>query len=466
MKKNGFAYLLGFSALVLAGIAAFFSVTGLAKLFSGAFWAVVVMTSGLELAKLVATSFLYRYWSNIGKAFRAYMTIGVIVLMMITSAGIYGFLSSAYSVTSDKLGKVDGQVELLEKKKDNIKSEADRIKSIMDNKSNRANALTALRTSQESRIDTLYKKGLVTSARKTEQIIKDANSDIEKTNRQIDSLSTKMQAVLDSAGRIDMKVLELKSSDIKGEVGPLKYIAALTGKDMGSIVNFFILLLIFVCDPLAVCLIIATNKVMMESNIKEEIKISEKNINESLEINVNKIPVNDLESKEVITQEEQVVKKSIKYIEGEAGEFKKTEEKTIEPIVEEYKRYDLVTIPKEVALEAKEEIKEEEIKESVVEKVNNVKSNSDEMTDSKKTKYIEFLEVLYKDGQIVKEDLIPEYKVFCTSLQVKKVEFDENEIKDFLTLCIMLKIITIDEEKARGKALKTYEQAQAIIKML
>lgn len=231
------------------------------------------MVSGLELAKLTVTSFLYRYWSKLNKGFKSYLIIAVTILMIITSAGIYGFLSSAYSSTSDQLSQVDGQIVLLEKKKENLNSSIVRIKEIIDTKSKRINILTSLRTTQESRIDTLYKKLMITGVRKTEQIIKNADFEIEKTNHQIDSLSRVNQNITNSIGKIDVKILELQSSNIKGEIGPLKYIAILTGQNIDTVVNFFILLLIFVCDPLAVCLVIATNKVLLE---KEEIKVEEK----------------------------------------------------------------------------------------------------------------------------------------------------------------------------------------------
>lgn len=263
--KNKFAYLLAFSASILVCIAAYFSITGFAKLFSGAFYEMLVMVSGLELAKLVVTSFLYRYWEKISKVFRTYLLIAISILMIITSAGVYGFLSSAYSITSDKLGQTDSNIEIYEKKKESMNDVNNRIKSIIDSKNNRINTLTQLRTTQESRIDTLYKKNLITSARKTEQIIKESNAEIEKNNKQIDSLNTIVQAALDSSNRIDLKILELKGSDIQGEVGPLKYISRLTNSSMETVVNFFILLLVFVCDPLAVCLVIATNKVLLES---------------------------------------------------------------------------------------------------------------------------------------------------------------------------------------------------------
>ena len=91
-----FPYLVGLSALLVAGSAAFYSVFGLSKLFSGATFAVIIMAGSLEFAKLVSASFLYRYWTKVNGWLKYYMTIGVVILVLITSAGIFGFLSNAY----------------------------------------------------------------------------------------------------------------------------------------------------------------------------------------------------------------------------------------------------------------------------------------------------------------------------------------------------------------------------------
>ena len=97
MENSKYFYIwIGLSALFIAGSAAAFSVYGLAKLFSGAFISVVIMASALELGKLVTASFLYRYWNMINWFQKVYMTIATIVLIFITSAGIFGYLSNAY----------------------------------------------------------------------------------------------------------------------------------------------------------------------------------------------------------------------------------------------------------------------------------------------------------------------------------------------------------------------------------
>ena len=107
LKKGFLPFLIGFSALSVSGSAAFYSVFGLSKLFAGASTEVIIMAGSLEVAKLVTASLLYQYWSEINKYLRFYLTIATITLVLITSMGIYGFLSAAYQDTFNQLTYVD-----------------------------------------------------------------------------------------------------------------------------------------------------------------------------------------------------------------------------------------------------------------------------------------------------------------------------------------------------------------------
>ena len=104
-------------ALSVAGCAAYFSVWGLSQLFAGASTAVIIMASILEIGKIVTTTALHTYWSKLAKGLRLYLTISVGVLMLITSAGIYGFLSNAYQKTANKLEIHEGELGVLDAKK-------------------------------------------------------------------------------------------------------------------------------------------------------------------------------------------------------------------------------------------------------------------------------------------------------------------------------------------------------------
>ena len=92
----GFIIILALSTLSLAGVAGYFSIYGLAAIFSGVFWPVVIMGTSLEVSKLVAVSYLYRYWKDTSRILAGYLIAAIFVLMLITSAGIFGFLSMGY----------------------------------------------------------------------------------------------------------------------------------------------------------------------------------------------------------------------------------------------------------------------------------------------------------------------------------------------------------------------------------
>ena len=102
LKSRIFPLIIAFSALSVSASAAFYSVSGLSKLFAGASLAVIIMASSLEISKLVTASLLYQYWDKLNKILRTYLTIATIVLVLITSMGIYGFLSAAYQEIANK----------------------------------------------------------------------------------------------------------------------------------------------------------------------------------------------------------------------------------------------------------------------------------------------------------------------------------------------------------------------------
>jgi hypothetical protein len=263
--KIKFSFLVALSAALVAGCAAYYSVFGLSQLFAGAGVAVIIMASSLEFSKVVAVSFLHRYWNKISGGLKIYLTAGVFILICVTSAGIYGFLSNAYQKTANKLEISEGQLSVLGNKKDLFQKNIDDNQKVIDTKNKRLQQLSDLRTTQETRIDA----ATTNSARnKGRGDIKAANDEIQKLNGEIDNLTIKNTSLLDSVNLYSTKAIESKSNDnAAGEVGPLKYLAQLTGYPMDKVVNWFILLLIFVFDPLAVSLVIATNKVLeLEKN--------------------------------------------------------------------------------------------------------------------------------------------------------------------------------------------------------
>jgi len=269
-----FKYIMLITAIIIAITSAGFSIFGLSQLFAGASTAVIIMASILELGKIVTTTALHTYWDKLAKGLRIYLTISVGVLMIITSVGIYGFLSNAYQKTANKLEIHEGELGVLNGKKIVFeKSLADNQK-IIDGKTKRLDQLSNLRTNQESRLDGSTSNRARNSVRSD---IASANSEIQKLTLDIDELNVKNSVLSDSISSYNVKGLEKKANNaIAGEVGPLKYISELTGVPMSNVVNYMILLLIFVFDPLAVALILITNKVfILETGhvIEEETKV-------------------------------------------------------------------------------------------------------------------------------------------------------------------------------------------------
>jgi hypothetical protein len=258
--KFKFSLLVAISAALIAGCAAYYSVFGLSQLFAGASLAVIIMASSLEFSKVVAVSFLHKYWNKISVGLKIYLTFGVFILICVTSAGIYGFLSNAYQKTAHKLEISEGQSNILVGKKTLFEKNIQDNNNIITTKSTRLEQLNQLRTNQEVRLDGATTN---TNRNRARNDISGSNQEIQKLNQEIDNLNLKNSSLSDSINFYSNKLIELKSNDtVSSEIGPLKYLSQLTGQPMDKVVNWFILLLIFVFDPLAVALVIATNRVI------------------------------------------------------------------------------------------------------------------------------------------------------------------------------------------------------------
>ena len=249
MENSKYFYIwIGLSALLIAGSAAAFSVYGLAKLFSGAFLSVVIMAGSLELGKLVTASFLYRYWNMINWFQKVYMTIATIVLVFITSAGIFGYLSNAYQGATLEFEKQSTELLMID----------DRLEQLQDDK-------LFLKQELDQQVESLP-ENYITAKRKLRE---DYNPQIRGVNEEILDIKTR---------KADLEI-QLVSTGV--DVGPAIYLARTFGTDIDTVVKFFIFILIFVFDPLAVMLVIAYNQALivrnknLESIPPEEKKISD-----------------------------------------------------------------------------------------------------------------------------------------------------------------------------------------------
>lgn len=262
MKKGLLAYLTPVFALILAGIVGYYSVYGLSKLFAGAATAVIILGATLESVKILGTALLHTYWKKFNWWVKTYMVIGVFMLMGITSMGVYGLLTSAYKSTSDDLAGIETKVELIEQKKLNLQSSIDSKNDQVEYKTDRMTQLVELRTQQEIRLDSLVANHHWQNANLTREEIKKANDQIEILEAEIDTLYMDITVLKDSMAGFDLDIIEIRSSSsATSELGPLMYLSELTGKPMDKIINWFMLLIIFVADPFAIILVIATTKI-------------------------------------------------------------------------------------------------------------------------------------------------------------------------------------------------------------
>lgn len=233
-RSKNFHWFLGIAAFLIAGSAGFFSVFGLSKLFSGAALSVIIMAGSLEFGKLVTAAFLYRYWDKVSFLQKIYLTVATIVLILITSGGIYGYLSNAYQGATVGFEKQSTKLLALEERLENLAEDKKFLKEDLE----------------------FQLKELPDNYRTAKRKLRESyNPQIQEVNQQVLNIKS------------EISDLELQLIDTGVDVGPAIYLAKVFKSDVDTVVSFFMLVLIFVFDPLAVMLVIAFNQVLM---IKEE----------------------------------------------------------------------------------------------------------------------------------------------------------------------------------------------------
>tara|TARA_R110002020_G_C16148421_1_gene762461 strand:- start:191 stop:1027 length:837 start_codon:yes stop_codon:yes gene_type:complete len=257
MKDKLLPYVIALSALLVSGSAVFYSVYGLSQLFAGASTAVIIMASSLEFAKLVTASLLYQYWDEINKWLRTYLTVACIILMLITSGGIYGFLSGAYQETAVKSDMIDKHVLMLQTKQNRFSEQLKAEKELL--------IYYTEALSNPTMIQYIDKE--------TGQLVTTTSSRQRKLMvSQLNKVKNNVYMFNDSISAYDMKILDKKvNNESARELGPLKYVAKSIGIDIETVVNYFLLLIVFVFDPLAVCLVISANFAFARNSGKIEI---------------------------------------------------------------------------------------------------------------------------------------------------------------------------------------------------
>lgn len=268
-KKNLILILVILSALTISGAAAYFSVYGLSKLFAGAGVAVIIMASVLEVSKLITAFTLHERKDVLPKLLKVYLGIAVVVLMIITSAGIYGFLSNAYQITATKNTIVEKEVSIIDAKVENLST---RLSDYQNERESIVSDIRELRTglssgTQVSYIDKKSGEKITTSSasiRKSLEVqLEDATKRRDLVSKNIEEISAQIDSL--KIGILDKQL----NNDAAAELGPLIYLSNITGIEMDRVINYFILMIIFVFDPLAICLVISISYL---SDSKREIK--------------------------------------------------------------------------------------------------------------------------------------------------------------------------------------------------
>ena len=270
MKEKFLPWFLLFCALGLSGTAAYYSVVGLSVVFVGVALPVIIMGSFLEISKIAIATYLHDKWKETYGALKVYLTIALVTLSLITSLGIYGLLSTGFQGNIAKLEINQKEIDNVEVKKTRfteIKDELQKEKDILDKDISTLRDGLSTNTTTQS-VD-----------RTTGQIITKANNanrktfedQLKMTTENRDKVSTRIDAMNDSITRLDIEILNMESAELEGsELGSIKYISEISGWDVKEVANLFILLLIFVFDPLAITLVIATNQAFKNIRKKED----------------------------------------------------------------------------------------------------------------------------------------------------------------------------------------------------
>ena len=301
-----FERIVGLSSLFIASCAAFFSIIGIGMLFSGSAIASMIMASSLEIGKLVATTFLYRYWKKSQILLKTYLILAVLALMFITSLGIFGYLTSAYQQSAI-------ENKLSEEKIVYIQDQKKMFDDKMNNSKKRIESITKLRVSQEERLNESMTNVIISrNPIQLAQIQQSTKEFIDKSEKDIENENNKIQSSIDEMQKLDKQISDIKlQGSSKKDLQTFKFVADEFGVDINKVVKWFIICLISVFDPLAICLLLAYNTTLgdviyVKDVIKKEEPKNEPTVEEIVE-----------QAKEEATQEvkdRQIIKEIIKEV--------------------------------------------------------------------------------------------------------------------------------------------------------
>jgi len=257
MKKYILPVAIATTAVMVSLTAAFYSITGLSKLFAGAAVPVMVMASVLEFSKLVTATLLHNYWGELKTILKTYLSVAVIVLVLITSLGIYGFLTAAYQQTASASTVVENEIKLLNTNRDFIDTQ---LQDLLVERTQLAKGISDLRSALgDNKIQYTDAKGnLITTTSSANRVA--LEKQLEQSIKRQSNLNTQVDSINIILLNLNMEIVKVENSvEVASELGPLKYVASLTGLEVDRVVNYLVLVIIFVFDPLAISLVLAAN---------------------------------------------------------------------------------------------------------------------------------------------------------------------------------------------------------------
>lgn len=320
--------LIWFCAIGLAIFSGYYSVFGISKLFSGGSWSIIGMAAMLELSKLVVVTFLHDHFKTLRLLFKTYLMSAAVVLMVITSIGVYGYLTNSYQETAKVVYKTQSEIVLLDQKKELFIQQKGQIDKLVEEKNSRLKSLDNIRVSQQNAYtqQLTQKKGTGNLSRSMSSVDKSS----ESLNNELSQLTQKSFALSDSIAKIDATKLTVSNETFSSELGPLLYLSRITGIPMDNVVNWFILILVIVFDPLAVSLVIAANHL----SDKEKNKYKLDDLVKGFPTPVND-QITDAVTQSNIPSEQEIILDELTEIGQEMGMYDEEPDMVIIPQVEE-----------------------------------------------------------------------------------------------------------------------------------
>jgi len=448
-------------ALGLGIAAGYVSVSGMAKTFPGAGITMIILMSLIEAGKFVATTWIHRQTAEESvkgffnklkqKSLSIVMSIMVVVVMAITSFGIYGFLSHGYMATANQLSKSNKEIELLDKKIESKNESITNFEGAKETSTVRITTLNEQRGALEVRLDSLYARRWWSSVNATRKQIDESNAEIIRLTKSVSKSDSTIQVIRDEITKLEVEKIEVSNGSAVGEVGPLLYLSNVTGINMDLIVNYLIMVIMLVFDPFAIVLLLAANRSF--DRIKARIEIEA--FNDTIEPNPLSDEIENLEEVELFPNENKV-------------DLDMNGENKVEPEPEEIGNVVYSGLGEDG--DVKEKVKEffekkEERNKEFTEKLNELKSGSEkeviDFSNDKESIYLNFLEFVFNKGELSAGDQIPSFQELKTKLQEAKVDYSEKDLQDFFLICNLLKIIKTDKNKRT--VLKDYSVAKALV---